>query len=105
MTATDYGHADSSQIGRADDTKKIAAHRRRAAQEDCRGQRADVDTSMCQSLTKVLAIPARRINLQLVDKTKKAPPRFFETQYRWSVDSMVRRLGRMKHQLLKVLLN
>jgi len=40
------------QIGRADDTKKIAAHRRRAAQEDCRGQPADVDTSMFQSLTK-----------------------------------------------------
>jgi hypothetical protein len=48
-----------------------------------------------------LAIPARRINLQLVDKTKKAPPRFFETQYRWSVDSMVMRLGQNEATAIK----
>jgi hypothetical protein len=48
-----------------------------------------------------LAIPARRINLQLVDKTKKSPPRFFETQYRWSVDSMVMLLGQNEAPAIK----
>jgi hypothetical protein len=52
LATLDQATPTHPQIGRADDTKKIAAHRRRAAQEDCRGQPADVDTSMCQSLTK-----------------------------------------------------